>query len=121
MRRTIASATLIAVVTALVCLHMWLLDGLDGTVLGIALREDTAYASGYSAAGFRGLTMGMSQAEVEERLGPPHSRWTLERPGDGPDSGAQWSHSPGDTHYRRRVILYRRGHVAKKHAGFYVD
>jgi hypothetical protein len=115
------SMLLSGAVAALVCLHVWLLDGLDGAVFGIALQEDTLYAAGYSDAGFRRVTTDMSQAQVEGMLGPPESRWTIERSGDGPDTGARWSYSPDDTHYRCRVILYRRGHVVKKHAEFYVD
>jgi hypothetical protein len=108
-------------IVALVCLHLWLLDGLGGAVLARALQEDTVYAEGYSDAAFRRVTKGMTQVEVEEMLGPPHSRWAIERSGDGPDAGASWSHSPGDTHHRCRAIVFRDGHVLEKHAEFYVD
>jgi hypothetical protein len=122
-RRTMATGTVLlsGVVAALVFLHLWLLDGLDGAVFAIALREDTLYAAGYSDAAFRRVTTGMSEAQVEEVLGAPESRWAIDRSGAGPDAGARWSYSPGDTHYRCRVILYRRGHVVTKHAEFYVD
>ena len=121
-RRIMATgAVLSGAVAALVCFHLWLPDGLEGVVFGIALHEDTLYAAGYSDGGFRRVTAGMSEAQVEEVLGAPESRWTIERSGNGPDAGARWSYSPGDTHYRCRVILFRRGHVVKKHAEFYVD
>jgi hypothetical protein len=105
----------------LFCLQLWLLDGLDGWVFGKTLREDTVYAAGYSDAAFRSVAAGMSEAEVEQVLGAPYSRWTIERSGAGPDAGARWSHSPGDTRYRCRIILFRGGYVVEKHAEFYVD
>jgi hypothetical protein len=96
------------------------IDGLTGLLLGLLLGEDTTYASGYSKSGFTAVKLGMSRAEVEALIGVPQKGWSLDE-ANPLNFGARWSYSPGDTHYRCRVLLFRDGRVAEKHTDFYVD
>lgn len=98
-------------------LHAWLIDGLDGLLWGALLREDTAYAAGYTAGGWRSIRIGMTQADVRTAIGDPLQGWTNQ------DSSVsmRWSRSPGDTHYRCRVLQFSEGRVTEKHSEFYVD
>jgi len=50
---------------------------------GMLLREDTAYAPGYSEPAFEAIERGQSATSVREQLGPPHREI--------------WSYSPVDT------------------------
>ncbi|HSS49006.1 MAG TPA: hypothetical protein VLX28_08665 [Thermoanaerobaculia bacterium] len=102
-------------------LHFWLIDGLDGWLWSLTLKEDTVYTAGYTDSGFRQVRGGMSEEEVHRLLGPPQARWSIPVDRSGIDAGERWSFSPGDTNYRCRVVLFRKGHVAEKHAEFYVD
>jgi hypothetical protein len=81
------------------------------------LREDTRYSPGYSDRGFRAVKVGMEAAEVERLLGKPLDHRIF-------DGNLIWffSRSPGDTHYRLRVIHFDPdGRVRKKSSEFYVD
>jgi hypothetical protein len=44
-------------------------------LLGVVLREDTEFASGYSEDAFRQFAPGDSQAHVRQRVGPPLGEW----------------------------------------------
>lgn len=114
------AASLAALAAVLTLLHLALLDGLGGAVWASMLPEDTVYAAQYTDTGFRKVSVGMTEAQVEAALGPPLARWSIDR-SDGPDAGARWSYSPGNTHYRCRVVHFRSGRVVRKHAEFYVD
>ena len=111
-----------AALASCVAFEHWSLDGLEGVLAGATLHEDTVYTIGYSDAWFRAVQVGMSLVEVEKLIGPPESAWSLEdRRGKTAETGARWSHSPHDTNYRCRVLLFRNGHVFEKHSEFYVD
>ena len=117
------SLVVVATVAALFNVEQWDLDGLQGVVFGLLLEEDTVYTARYSDAGFRAVRVGMAVAEVEQLIGPPESTWTLkDRGGRIGETAARWSRSPGDTHYRSRVLLFSEtGRVKRKHSEFYVD
>ena len=54
---------------------VWLIASSDPVrerIVGIVLREDTAYSDGYSEAVFHTIAPGQSQQDVRGRLGPPH-------------------------------------------------
>lgn len=110
-------AVLGLVAITLLSLHIWLIDGLDGLIWGSLFQEDTAYATGYSDSAWRSVRIGMAQADVHAAIGEPLQIWTNE----DASVGMSWSSSPGDTHYRCRVLQFRDGHVLEKHAEFYVD
>lgn len=99
----------------------WPIDGIGGVVLGLFWKEDTVYAPGYSDRGFRRVEPGMTQAQVHGLLGPPEKSWETSRKDAISEFGERWSHSPGDTHFRSRVVLYRQGRVSSVHAEFYID
>ena len=99
----------------------WPIDGTEGLVLGVLLGEDTVYAPRYSDSGFRHVVLGMSRSQVEALIGAPQRKWPTDEHTDHPDVGARWSYSPGDTHFRCRVLLFRNGVVVEKHSDFYVD
>jgi inner membrane protein len=59
---------------ALWLVSVWLIssgDPVREAVVGLVLREDTAYASGFSEKAFRTITPGMSEAQVRRLLGAP--------------------------------------------------
>lgn len=96
-------------------------DGVEGLLWGLFWGEDTAYAAGYTDAGFRQVTVGMTRTQVHNLLGPPLQRWSFAPDIHGADNGERWSHSPGDDSYRIRVVRYRGNVVVRKQTEFYVD
>jgi hypothetical protein len=100
---------------------LWPLDGISGTVLAWAFGEDTVYAPGYTDDGFRRVEIGMTRAEVLSLIGPPLARWPLGSADLLVEYAEKWSTSPGDTNFRRRVIWFREGRVARKFAEYWVD
>ena len=117
MKKTIISIFALLLMTAVAATyHFRSMDGLDGLFFSRLFQEDTIYAPGYSDTAFRKVTVGMSQAEVLALLGPPISEW------EACDNMAMgWSKSPGDTHYRQRVVFFQNGVVTKTLSEFYVD
>jgi hypothetical protein len=101
--------------------HAYLIDGVDGFLFSLAVPEDTVYAPGYSDAGFRKVRIGMTREQVYALIGPPQRSWPVENADGTADSGARWSHSPGDTNFRCRVVLFASDRVSDKHAEFYLD
>jgi hypothetical protein len=101
--------------------HFCLIDGVSGLILGVLLKEDTVYARGYSDSGFRRVRLGMTDHEVEKLVGRPLTVWPTPESPSGADTGARWSFSPGDTHFRCRALLFKNHRVIEKHAEFYVD
>lgn len=107
---------IVALLTLLVAVHFFLLDGLDGELCALMFQEDTVYAKGYSDWRFRMVKVGMNMHEVESLIGPPLGGW------DGGGWFTQrWSMSAHDSHYRFRAINFTNGRVAGKQTGFYVD
>ena len=96
----------------------WRIDGFDGLSVPLTLGEDTVYADGYSAERWDRVAVGMTRSEVRTLLGEPLRSF-------GSDSGSisweRWTYSPGDTHYRIRVVSYRDDRVLEKHGSFYYD
>ena len=111
------SVALAAVAVILVGIHHWLIDGIDGLIWGSLLQEDTAYAAGYTDHGWRTVRTGMTEDGVRDLIGQPLQVWTNQ----GGSVGMRWSRSPGDTHYRCRVLQFSNGRVSEKHTEFYVD
>jgi hypothetical protein len=96
--------------------------GVKEAIWDLALTDDTVYAPGYTDEGFNSVTVGMSEREVLRRLGPPIDGPYFPQAADPDwDKGMRWTRSAHDSHYKIRVILFRQGRVADKHAGFYVD
>ena len=93
-RPRIANTTRIAsgTVFLLWVLSCWLLisgDPVRDAVIGRALREDTAYASGFSERAFRRIAAGQSKADVHGLLGPPVVEgWVYGRHGE-PSNAAE--------------------------------
>ncbi len=102
-------------------LREWRLDGWSGLLTGLLVGEDTVYAGGYSASSFGEITAGMQRTEVHELAGPPLGGRMAADGRLGWDLAERWSRSPGDTHYRRRAVFYRRGQVVEVVGEFYFD
>jgi hypothetical protein len=109
------SAALIA--SALCGFHLLLIDGLDGLIFGLLLKEDTEYAAGYTDTKWRSIRIGMTEADVRAILGEPLQVWQNR----GESVGMRWSRSPGDTNYRCRVILLENDRLVERHAEFHLD
>ena len=85
--RPVAAGLLIA----LWAVPVWLIVSSDRTreaIVGFVLREDTAYASGFSEDAFRMITPGTSDDEVRRLLGPPLAENWLYLPRDQPSGPA---------------------------------
>lgn len=94
----------------------------EDVVLDILLTDDTIYAAGFTDDQFNAIEVGMTEAEVIHRLGPPIDEPYVPRfEGQGWDKGMRWTHSAHDSHYKCRVVIFRSGRVSEKHAEFYVD
>ena len=79
-------------VTGGLCLALWLIsawllvsgDPIREAVVGFIVREDTAYASGFSEPAFRTITPGAADREVRRLLGAPHGESWFYPPKDHP-------------------------------------
>lgn len=162
-RRLSLLATVAAAVALSVWFQIWSLDGLQGAILSAFLRQDTAYANGYTDRAFRMVRVGMTDAQVWNLLGPPlgmtfsylgsrphgctsvHFKdgkarsWVFDECETlgiriglpmreatallGTPDEVYWlySESPGDTHYRERVIRLSNGAVLSVIRGWYLD
>jgi hypothetical protein len=120
-KRVIFILCIVFAAAAIIAVHRWSLDGFGGLVFGALYTEDTVYAPVYSDAAFRQVRRGMPESEVHALLGSPLDRWVITPRLDGPDTRERWSRSPGDTHHRCRVVLYRQGAVFERHSEFYID
>ena len=89
-------------------------DGLAGIIGPFVAPEDTVYTAKYTLTGWKEVRVGMTQGEVDAILGPSQLTYSLDGVADRPDTGARWSHSPGDTNFRCRVLLFRKGIVVQK-------
>jgi hypothetical protein len=95
----------------------YLLDGLEGCVLPLAVKEDTVYAPGYSTEAFRRVRTGMSKDEVFALLGEPLNRYAVD---DGRE-GWRWTRSARDSSYRVRVALFTGERISEMIHYFYLD
>jgi len=96
-------------------------DGVAGIIGPFVAPEDTVYASKYTLTDWKDVRIGMSHSEVDAILGPSQLTYSVKGGADGADTGARWSHSPGDTNFRCRVLLFRKGIVVEKHSEYYFD
>jgi hypothetical protein len=96
-------------------------DGVAGIIGPFVAPEDTVYAPKYTLTGWKKVRIGMSQREVDAILGPAQLTYRVYGRPDGADTGARWSYSPGDTNFRRRVLLFRKGIVVEKWSEYYLD
>jgi len=83
--------TIGAVLTALWAASLWLISSSNAArdeIVGFFLREDTAYASGFSEEVFRTITAGESDEEVRRLIGPPVRETWLYPPEDAPSTPA---------------------------------
>jgi inner membrane protein len=77
---------------ALWLVSVWLIESGDpirDRIVGLALREDTAYTAGFSENAFRAVTPGNSGHEVRRVLGAPF--------------GESWVYSPNDRPFQRAM------------------
>ena len=96
--------------------------GPEDVAFDVLLADDTLYAPGYSDVQFNAIRVGMTEAEVLSRLGPPIDEpYSPRYEGAGWDKGMRWAKSAHDSHYKVRVIRFRAGRVSEKTAEFYVD
>lgn len=111
-------------------LHFYLLDGLPGTLFSLVATSDTVYAPGYSDEKFRSIHNGMIEGDVYSLMGTPievwirsDGHWRRVPYGVMKTNDIQWNYSasPSDKSYFRRVIQFRNGNVTGKVAEFYLD
>jgi len=69
---------------------VWLNEGTREAIVGLILREDTAYTPGFSTAAFRTIGPGRSELAVRQALGPPFRELWFYTPADSrpPDQRA---------------------------------
>ena len=108
-------------------------DGWPGTLLPLLYGDDTQFAPRYSAWSFFRVHNGMTEAELENALGAPLEIWPYE--GEfvrykaiaeltnttGRTYGWQYTRSPNDSNYRRRIVEIKDGRVVGKGSDFYLD
>ena len=113
----IISAILASVTLVGFGLNLLLIDGIQGALWGSMFREDTEYADGYTDKGWRTVATGMTVKQVHDAIGEPWDSWSNR------DESVvmRWSRSPGDTHYRCRVLTFTNGTVSNKNEEFWVD
>jgi len=120
------------VVLILSGMHCYLLDGLNGWIIGLIENTDTEYTAHYSDTKFRAVRKGASAGEVFELLGPPLRAWFyfngtwIECPAQSAFDtnmvvSCDWSFSPSGGNYLQRRILFRKAKVSIKDAMFYID
>ena len=119
-------AATLSVLIAFTPSHFYPLDGLDGWLIGLTLTEDTVYAAGYSDAAFRQVRVGMTADTVLGILGRPLRVRTdpyalRSRAGEASDECWAYTLTPGDTHYRQRLICFFNGIVSGKESSRWVD
>lgn len=93
------------------------IDGIEGAILSLFLREDTVWAEGYTNDRFRAVRIGMKRDEVYSLLGPPLYQWH----NASGEVVEWWTHSPDDTHFRQRAIVFQGDRARRKIARFWVD
>jgi hypothetical protein len=111
LRGLLAFTTVVAVIIGLL-VRWWPIDGLLGNLLALGAEEDTVWAHGYSDSAFQAVRAGMGRREVYRLLGRPLRDW-----GDQ----EEWTYSPGDTHYRQRIVYFAGDVVVKKQADVWFD
>jgi hypothetical protein len=91
---------------------------------------NTVYSVGYDESPFQKVHLGMTSAEIEERLGPPLEKvpwWQPDisgRPVWGQPGDVNWLYSkrrPGCSNYWMRNVLMEDGKVIQVQSGYWVD
>lgn len=115
----LAGASALFVVAAAATYQLTTVEGVDGLVLRMVLKEDTRFADQYSESAFREIRTGDSAQSVETALGKP----LRIRHSDDGELVWHYSASPTDTHFRNRLVLFSEdgGTVTRTFAEFYVD
>jgi hypothetical protein len=106
----------LALAAALAGLNSYLLDGVVGNALAL-LGEDTVYSVQYTDAGFRQVSLGMSEQQVSSLLGAP----LFNRPLPSEEYSWIYSRTANDSSFRVRAIVFKKGSVIEIHHEFYVD
>nr|WP_256433108.1 outer membrane protein assembly factor BamE [Myxococcus sp. CA040A] len=109
----------VVVLSAVVLVRAFLLDGVSGALLACIVGEDTVYSARYSDRGFRTILPGMSEEQVRHALGEPLRVQELD-----PPYGAVWSYSKSakKDNYRIRTVRFGEdGKVVTKTAEFWLD
>lgn len=118
-RTSLRSATIwIGVLSALIAVHLWSLDGILGNAFLLVFGDDSSYSSGYSDRRFRTIEIGDSEASVIGALGEPLETVSTDEP---EAQVLHFSVSLESTHYRIRAIEIRDERVIQKHAQAWVD
>lgn len=113
-------------------LHHCSPDGLQGIACRILVGDDAIFGSRYTERGFRQIRNDRSLDQVITALGDPieiwmrdeeFHRWTnlAEVTWTTNDYALQYSVSPKDSSYTRRVVEIQEGKVTGKIAEFYLD
>ena len=69
--------------------------------VGLVVREDTRFASGYSEDAFRAIAIGESDARVRQRPGPPYAEdWAFGAPDDNTPAWDRAAPASGRFHVR---------------------
>ena len=94
------------------------LDGITGMLWGaLPGFDDTVYAPGYTATGFRQIKVGMTRDQSYSIIGEPLDIWTNQ----DETVSERWSKSPNDTNYRTRVLVFSNSYVNRIFAEYYFD
>lgn len=98
------------------------LDGALGTIMSINVIEDTEYTEGYSDDKFYAISIGMKEKDLLELIGEPFLRYNPSSKHNKQQFEIlKYSRSPGDTHYRIRLVFVKDKIVIKTESSFYFD
>lgn len=114
-------------------LPLVLFDGWPTPLWALVCGDDTEFAPQYSAWSFFQIRIGMTELELERTLGKPLEIWPHEDEfvrytsktqltnTSGKTYGWQYTRSPNNSSYRRRIVDVKDGRVVGKGSEFYVD
>jgi hypothetical protein len=107
-----------ALLVALWAAGIWLIlsgDRMREGIVGFVLREDTAYASGFSEEGFRRITAGESDSAVRQVLGAPYREDWIYPSTDEPLQPASERSAAASPH-ECLIVRFENGAVVSAHA-----
>ena len=94
---------------------VWLISSADpvrDAIVGLAVREDTAYAAGFSESAFRTVSPGQSEHAVRQLLGAPVRESWFYAPTDQPFESAE-TRSAAALPHDCSAVFFERGAVAR--------